>query len=59
MQTNRHFYRCVDCLTVSAADEYLPKAECGVCGGRIEYMGRVERARLVQDSVEYFDDDVI
>ncbi len=44
----RHFYRCADCLTVSAADEYTTGALCGHCNGKIEYMGRVERSRLVE-----------
>lgn len=43
----RHFYRCVDCLTVAAADERLRDAKCGACDGIVEYMGRVQRDSLV------------
>ena len=56
----RWFYRCCDCLTVSAADQNLeqkwdrthwaPAATCGACGGPVENMGRVEGPRLVKDA---------
>jgi hypothetical protein len=49
---NRHFYRCRDCLTVMAADEHLLSAECGICQGFVEYMGRVHRDRLVKEGLE-------
>lgn len=49
---SRWFYRCCDCLTVSATDQNLepkwdrthwaPAATCGACGGPVENMGRVE-----------------
>lgn len=53
----RHFYRCIDCLSVVATETkiqpvQIPPAyvysfcECGACGGRIEYTGEVERDRL-------------
>lgn len=53
----RHFYRCADCLSVVATEtrvEYrdergwLRHGLCGACGGRMEYMGQVERDRLVR-----------
>lgn len=44
-----HYYRCPDCLSIATAAEYQNKAECGLCAGRLEYMGRVQGARLVQD----------
>jgi len=54
----RYFIRCVDCLAVGAVDvpdpkPYEPAVRPGVCpcGGRTESMGRVERARLVHDSI--------
>lgn len=47
----KHFYRCLDCLTVAVtlqeiAPTYDPKtyarhyATCNACGGEVEYMGR-------------------
>ena len=50
----RHYYRCVDCLSVVVADDkirpvQIPPSyaysygECGACGGRIEYLGEVCR----------------
>lgn len=50
----RHYYRCMDCLTVAATEEKLPEnrqvygparvdAACDACGGGIEYMGVVVR----------------
>lgn len=57
--TLRHYYRCTDCLSVAATEQKLPTetkhytervtAECGACGGSIEYMGPVVRDRLVTD----------
>lgn len=44
-----HYYRCPDCLSIATAAEYKQRAECGLCAGRLEYMGRVQGARLVQD----------
>lgn len=46
----RHCYRCIDCLTVVFTDEKIADtwdknrgnilvAECGACGGRMEYLG--------------------
>jgi hypothetical protein len=49
---DRHFYRCYDCLTVMAAEVFERDAECGLCGGPIEHMGRVERDRLVKHGME-------
>jgi len=57
---NRWFYRCCDCLTVTAAEvnldqkwdrtHWAPAATCGLCGGPVENMGRVEGQRLVKDA---------
>jgi hypothetical protein len=56
---NRWFYRCTDCLTVTAANENLqqqwdrtrwaPAATCGLCGGPVENMGQVEGPRLIKE----------
>ena len=56
-----YFYRCSDCLSVFTTSEAIkhyyesdsgfPRyGKCGACGGRIEFMGRTERSRLVRDS---------
>lgn len=65
--TRRHFYRCADCLTVAAsevktayhAEGYAaPKhGKCGACGGELEYMGEVQRDRLVKHGLETPCDD--
>lgn len=39
---NRHFYRCIDCLTVMAAEAREIDPRCGLCTGQVEYLGRVE-----------------
>jgi hypothetical protein len=50
----RHFYRCIDCLSVVATEAkihpvQIPPSyayscgECGACGGRIEYLAEVCR----------------
>jgi hypothetical protein len=50
----RHFYRCIDCLSVVATEGQIrpvqvpPRytysySECRGCGGQIEYMGEVRR----------------
>jgi hypothetical protein len=60
----RHYYRCTDCLTVAATEQPLPTerknygpetvtAECGACGGRIEYMGPVIKVRRILTDVKY------
>lgn len=51
MNLARVFFRCVDCLTVTAAATHLPiaTAECGVCRGRLESMGPVRRDRLAHE----------
>lgn len=55
----RHYYRCNDCLSVTAADqpEHWHNAECGACGGRLEYMGRVQADVLVKDECRCKCDD--
>lgn len=48
--TQRHYYRCVDCLTVAAADgPQVWGGICGLCSGKLECMGRVQAARLVEE----------
>jgi len=53
----RNFYRCVDCLAVSAVDGEIPRtyeprrgvyqyAECGACSGQLEHMGKVSGQHL-------------
>lgn len=42
-----HYYRCRDCLSIATAEDYKPAAICSHCDGRLSYMGRVQRARLV------------
>lgn len=44
-----HYYRCIDCLSVATADEYKPRPICSHCAGLLEYMGRVQAGRLVED----------
>ena len=53
----RHFYRCLDCLSVAACNERLRDGKCGACGGYLEYMGRVQRDRLVTTGTECACDD--
>lgn len=55
----RYYYRCEDCLSVSAADgeELDRSALCGACGGRLEHMGRVYADMLVKDEVRCKCDD--
>lgn len=55
---DRHFYRCSDCLTVSATDGSAgARPQCGQCGGTCEHMGQVERDRLVTVGMECPCDD--
>lgn len=60
-KVNRWFWRCRDCLTVVAVEAELSvnwnntthRAEhpaCGLCGGEMKSMGRVQRDRLVNDT---------
>lgn len=51
--SERHYYRCHDCLSVVMVDQsprgflyhYGNKYPvCGLCGGRLDYMGEVRRA---------------
>jgi hypothetical protein len=61
--TNRFFYRCTGCLEVVALSgqlrmEYsLTSARCGNCAQPFEYMGRVQRDRLVTDQTACKCDD--
>jgi hypothetical protein len=53
MKALRHFYRCVDCLTIAVTLEQIEPtrdargyphwAECAGCGGSIEYLGPVNK----------------
>lgn len=43
-----HYYKCVDCLSIATATEYEPRAVCGICDGKLEYMGHVQADRLVE-----------
>ena len=42
---SRWFVRCADCLSVVAVEERPEGLLCGLCGGRVEEMGRVTRDR--------------
>lgn len=44
-----HYYRCIDCLSLATATEYKPRPICSHCDGRLEYMGRVQAGRLVEE----------
>jgi hypothetical protein len=56
---SRWFVRCTTCLAVSAVNESPNTAEwkCGICGGHLECMGRVERERLVAEHLQSVCDD--
>lgn len=53
MKAIRHCWRCADCLTVGFTTEFVEStrnergfyhfAECGACGGDVEYMGPVNK----------------
>ena len=49
--TNRHFYKCTDCLSVIAIDDYHRDIECA-CGGRYRHMGKVKGDRIVNERVQ-------
>ena len=42
---SRWFVRCADCLSVAAVEVVRAGMLCGLCGGRVEEMGRVTRDR--------------
>jgi len=47
--TTRHYYRCIDCLTIAAADgPPVYRADCSLCGGKVENMGQVCGLRLTE-----------
>lgn len=61
MAERRWYVRCIDCLAVGAVDlpdsnvrGFPAEPERGVCpcGGQIETMGRVSKARLVKDAIK-------
>lgn len=58
MPVNRWFTRCTTCLVVAAIEEH-PSADmqCGICGGGLENMGRVERDRLIHEHIAAPCDD--
>ena len=43
-----HYYKCLDCLEVMTTEKYLYEQPCVFCGGRLSYMGQVERERVVE-----------
>ena len=59
----RYYYRCTGCLDVMTQLEPLALeysrtvAKCGTCDQVFEYLGRTQRDRLVQDSMECKCDD--
>lgn len=51
----RYFWKCLTCLTVMVTEEeggypQYEKRECGICGGKLECMGRVHGASLVTEA---------
>lgn len=51
-ETERHFYRCLECLEVQAVDgprlrAFVGYPECD-CGGPLKWMGKVQGLSLVQ-----------
>lgn len=44
----RYYYRCLDCLTTMTFEKTLGPARCGICGGRLEYLGPVVYDRWVK-----------
>lgn len=54
---NRYFVRCAICLSVAALEEHPREIQCGLCSALMEYMGRVERDRLVKDELRTPCDD--
>jgi hypothetical protein len=55
----RWFIRCTTCLAVSAVSERPDTYswQCGICGGSLESMGRVERDRLIHEHHQAICDD--
>ena len=57
MKAIRHCWRCADCLTVAFTPEHITStpdargyhhfAECGACGGEIEYLGPVNKHHMI------------
>lgn len=45
---NRHYYRCLECLDVFAVEHHHYSDLHCACGGRCEYMGRVQQDVLVR-----------
>ena len=47
---SRHFWKCPLCLTVAATEgDAVSRLDCGYCQVAMNYMGRVQRSRLVRD----------
>ena len=57
MPINRYFVRCRICLAVAAIEEHPHQVQCGICDAPMEYMGRVERDRLIRDELRTPCDD--
>ena len=43
--TKLHFYRCRKCLATMTLPKTVSGAECGICQGRLEYLGKVTGAK--------------
>lgn len=56
---NRWFTRCTTCLGIAAVDERpsIGEWQCGICGGQLENMGRVEKDRLIHEQLAAICDD--
>lgn len=52
-----HFYRCQKCLEVMTHKERILRGECGICGGKIEYMGQVVKDKLIKTEERCACDD--
>ena len=44
-----HYYRCLDCLSVATAGESARGLECGLCAGKVEYLGQVNNGRIYRE----------
>lgn len=50
---NRWYYRCLDCLSVAASNERLPRgSKCGACGGCVSEMGQVSGCRITRTEMQ-------
>lgn len=53
----RWYVRCGTCLAISAIEEPPAQLQCGICGGQLESMGRVERDRLIHEHLAAICDE--